>query len=596
MPHHRSVNKDHPDGFSVRDVIAAYDAEASRLTSEYERLSFEEIHSAVSDLLPDTPGFILDVGAGTGRDAAWFAAKGHTVVAVEPSTEMRKAGQERHHSSNIQWMNDTLPKLDQVFSSKLTFDLVWLSAVWMHVPKTQRDRAFRKIVSVLRPGGSVMVSIRVGPQPEGRPMDPVTVADVETLAQRRGLQIVRVDHIKDALQRPEISWDVVWLRLPDDGTGALPLLRHIVFNDSKSSTYKLALLRTLIRAADSAGGFARLSQDEQHVELPLGLVSLFWVRGFQSLLANNLSQHPSGNSRLSFVKEGFQGLASRSPYDLRVGQKFSGQDAVNLICALRDAANCIRRMPAHFITYPGSSNSVKNQVFPCEYRSVRVRDSVRIDENFLRAFGTFSVPVHVWQAMSRYAPWIEPAVVNEWIEVMRGYKQSNTAVTQDQYLASLKWLDPDYDTTLVRKIGESLRADGRQLYCVWSGDNISRNFDIDHCMPYAAWPCNDLWNLLPSLPQVNQSKGDRLPAPEALEQAKCKILDWWSMAYMRGEPDLALRFEDEARSALPAVKPVKGTVSEEILENFFQGVMFQQMVLKRDQQLTEWHTANLFSD
>ena len=305
MPHHRSVNEDRPDGFSVEDVVAAYDAEASSLKSEYERFSFEEIHSAVLDLVPDTPSFVLDIGAGSGRDAAWFAERGNTVVAVEPSSELRKAGQIRHRSSNIQWMNDTLPKLEQVFSSKLTFDLVWLSAVWMHVPKTQRDRAFRKIVSVLRPGGSVMVSIRVGPQPEGRPMDPVTVAEVETLAQRRGLQIVRVDHIRDAFQRPEISWDVVWLRFPDDGTGALPLLRHIVFNDSKSSTYKLALLRTLIRAADSAGGFARLSQDEQHMELPLGLVSLFWVRGFQPLLANDLPQHPAGNGRLSFRKGGF---------------------------------------------------------------------------------------------------------------------------------------------------------------------------------------------------------------------------------------------------------------------------------------------------
>ena len=589
MPHHRFVNEDRPDGFSVEDVVAAYDAEASRLKSEYERFSFEEIHSAVLDLVPDTPGFVLDIGAGTGRDAAWFADKGHTVVAVEPSTEMRKAGEEQHHSSNIQWINDTLPKLGQVFSSKLTFDLVWLSGVWMHVPKTQRDRAFRKIVSVLRPGGSVMVSIRVGPQPEGRPMDPVTVAEVETLAQRRGLQIVRVDHIRDALQRPEVSWDVVWLRFPDDGTGALPLLRHIVFNDSKSSTYKLALLRTLIRAADSAGGFARLSQDEQHMELPLGLVSLFWVRGFQPLLANNLPQHPAGNSGLSFVKEGFQGLSSRSPYDLRVGQTFSGQDSVNLIHALRDAAKCIRSMPANFITYPGSSSSEQIQVFPCEYRSVRVRNSVRIDEIFLWAFGSFSVPVHVWRAMSRYAPWIEPAVVNEWIEVMRGYKQSKAVVTQDQYLASLKWLDPEHDTTLVRKIGVNLLAEGHRLQCVWTGNYILSSFDVDHCMPYAAWPCNDLWNLLPSLPKVNRSKGDRLPAPETLEKAKLRILEWWSNAYL-GESDLEIRFKDEARSALPVVEPVKGEVSQENLENFFQGVMFQQMVLKRDQQLTEWHT------
>jgi hypothetical protein len=31
------------------------------------------------------------------------------------------------------------------------------------------------------------------------------------------------------------------VRLPDDGSGALPLLRHIILNDDKSSTYKLAL-------------------------------------------------------------------------------------------------------------------------------------------------------------------------------------------------------------------------------------------------------------------------------------------------------------------------------------------------------------------
>ena len=75
--------------------------------------------------------------------------------------------------------------------------------------------------------------------------------------------------------------------------------------------------------------------------------------------------------------------------------------------------------------------------------------------------------------------------------------------------------------------------------------------DIDHCFPFAAWPCNDLWNLLPSAPAVNRSKGDRLPAAEALERSRSWILEWWDLAYRR---DIVLRnqFEDEARSALPA--------------------------------------------
>ena len=41
------------------------------------------------NLLPRPPGRALDVGAGTGRDAAWLARLGFQVVAVEPSGVLR---------------------------------------------------------------------------------------------------------------------------------------------------------------------------------------------------------------------------------------------------------------------------------------------------------------------------------------------------------------------------------------------------------------------------------------------------------------------------------------------------------------------------
>ena len=69
----------------------------------------------------------------------------------------------------------------------------------------------------------------------------------------------------------------------------------------------------LIRIADGAGGFARRGRDEHHVDLLLGLVVLFWVRTFRPLLAGDLPQHPAGNRRLAFVKEGFRGLAGHVP-------------------------------------------------------------------------------------------------------------------------------------------------------------------------------------------------------------------------------------------------------------------------------------------
>jgi hypothetical protein len=50
------------------------------------------------------------------------------------------------------------------------------------------------------------------------------------------------------LARPAVSWTGVALRLPNDGTGALPLLRYVILNDQKCATYKLGLLRALCRA------------------------------------------------------------------------------------------------------------------------------------------------------------------------------------------------------------------------------------------------------------------------------------------------------------------------------------------------------------
>ncbi|MCE2390977.1 MAG: class I SAM-dependent methyltransferase [Proteobacteria bacterium] len=149
--------------------MASYNLAADSLVPEYEQLLFEDVHAPVLDLLPESPGTVLDIGAGSGRDAAWFEAQGHEVVAVEPSVEMRETGKVRHPSSRIRWMDDRLPDLDKVLRSKLSFDLVWLSAVWMHLPRGSRARAFRKLVSVLSPGGSMMLSLRLGPPPPGRP-------------------------------------------------------------------------------------------------------------------------------------------------------------------------------------------------------------------------------------------------------------------------------------------------------------------------------------------------------------------------------------------------------------------------------------------
>src|SRR5690606_32527632 len=66
------------------DPVNAYHAKASVLAARYEAVAAETVHAALLSFLPQGAGLLaLDVGAGSGRDAAWLAGLGYEVVAVE---------------------------------------------------------------------------------------------------------------------------------------------------------------------------------------------------------------------------------------------------------------------------------------------------------------------------------------------------------------------------------------------------------------------------------------------------------------------------------------------------------------------------------
>jgi SAM-dependent methyltransferase len=147
----------------MSDAIRWYDQNVSDVSRRYESVAAETVHGWLVDLLPIAPALVLDVGAGTGRDAAWLASRGLEVVAVEPSGAMRVEAQRLHPSPSIRWITASLPSLDRVLRLGLSFDLILLSAVWMHVPPTDRTRAFRNLVTLLKPGGCIAITLRHGP-------------------------------------------------------------------------------------------------------------------------------------------------------------------------------------------------------------------------------------------------------------------------------------------------------------------------------------------------------------------------------------------------------------------------------------------------
>lgn len=541
----------------------------------------------LADLLPHPPALVIDVGAGTGRDAGTFAAAGYEVIAVEPSSGMRAEAERLHPSPRIRWLTDSLPGLVTTSRSGITANIVSLNAVWQHVSPADRPRAFRKLVGLLRSGGLLVMTLRHGPD-DGRGAHPVSLAEVEALARNHGLQVLRAVPSPDLQGRPEISWTAVVLRLPDDGTGALPLLRHLILIDAKSATYKLGLLRALCRAADGSAGLAQEDGDD-HVRLPLGLVALNWLRLYLPLTKADLPQAP-GNRRgaegLGFAGPGWRALEAGAvlPLDLRVGAVLGETAARVLHRALREAADHIIRMPATYLTFPGGGRILETT----RAGAARPSGSLVVDGAFLSAFGSMRVPRHLWTAMQRFAVWVEPALISEWMRLMQAYAATQGRTAEPGTMAAaMTWSDPVRDVALPRARALALMEYGAAVHCVWSGKRLAPdNLDVDHCLPWSAWPCGDLWNLMPSHRRVNQhSKRERLPSAEALQHAGPAIMDWWAIAYLRPDDQvLPVRFASEARASLP------GLVSADAfgLTEIHTALALQRTRLRQDQGVPEW--------
>ena len=287
---------------SYEATITAYSDASAELGERYNRLEPGASFKTVAALFP-SQGMALDVGAGSGRDAAWLKSLGLDVVAVEPAAGFRDRASGKH--DGIRWLDDRLPSLDRVHGLAIAFDLIILSAVWQHVHPGDRPRAFRKLVTLLWPGGVLALTLRSGPAPADRPMHPTSSGEIERLARTLGMEVLKVEASEDQQGRDAVSWTTIALRLPDDGTGALPLIRGIVLGDEKSSTYKLGLLRAVARVAEQspAAALPVLGHDDA-VEIPLGLISLYWRRLYLPLVRAGLPQMPrnSGPDGLGFAK------------------------------------------------------------------------------------------------------------------------------------------------------------------------------------------------------------------------------------------------------------------------------------------------------
>src|SRR5260221_10623724 len=118
-----------------------------------QTLSFTDVHGPVLRLMPNAPCRVLDIGSGAGHDAASFAKMGHSVVAVEPTDELRIPAMARCPSSSIEWLNDSLPDLTSLLRRGPSFYLLMLAAGLMHLHARPSPQAKPRGACLIAAGG-----------------------------------------------------------------------------------------------------------------------------------------------------------------------------------------------------------------------------------------------------------------------------------------------------------------------------------------------------------------------------------------------------------------------------------------------------------
>jgi SAM-dependent methyltransferase len=147
-----------------QETLAAYGSRAAGYAAEWEdeQDAPEDLYALLLQYFK--PGTVLDIGCGSGRDAAWLAAQGYAVTGFDSSPELLAEARRRH--PEVPYALASLPQLAELGS--LQAQNVLCETVLMHLPANEVREAAARLYQLLVPGGTLYVSWRVTIGPDVR--------------------------------------------------------------------------------------------------------------------------------------------------------------------------------------------------------------------------------------------------------------------------------------------------------------------------------------------------------------------------------------------------------------------------------------------
>lgn len=166
-----------------RETIGAYDAGAAAFAKDWHKQPAPtDLQAIVSRFF--RPGRTADIGCGSGREVAWLAAHGYDAVGYDASDALLEQARLRY--PQLKFEVAVLPDLIGVPDN--AFDNVLSETVIMHLRRPQLLGAVRRMLAILKPGGTLYLSWRVTEGGDQRDSHGRLYSAFETALVREGLE------------------------------------------------------------------------------------------------------------------------------------------------------------------------------------------------------------------------------------------------------------------------------------------------------------------------------------------------------------------------------------------------------------------------
>ncbi|RZK44979.1 MAG: hypothetical protein EOO61_01815 [Hymenobacter sp.] len=322
------------------------------------------------------------------------------------------------------------------------------------------------------------------------------------------------------------------------------LIATILKYDTKTTSYKLALLRAI---NDLVLAYPGIVQFDQDVAIPLARIAELWAAYYWAFVDQYQPVYQGARAMRDGIERNDISFRPhltqlRVEWEQAIVGKAEPADGFFLFAEMRT--------PRRRATYPATVRQAYDRTITA------IKEAVKMPIKYAGAeeWSVFSKPdrldrlsgsvmplpgtkltdicvvttASLWNSFHRLSLYIEALCLHEWslfTESVGQYPQPQRT-RGEVYMLLTARPDNRQPLTWERNQINILLAEQVTFVCPWTQKRLTQphQYDLDHLLPLTVYPINELWNLLPVDREFNQRvKRDRVPSQAKLMEAEPRL-------------------------------------------------------------------------